>query len=80
MTTISKRLEMSYPASNREVGVRVVPLMDETIQPVRPALYVVDPLCFVAAPLLLVSVALVDSYWPARRAASVDPAITLRGE
>jgi putative ABC transport system permease protein len=40
MTTISKRLEMSYPASNREVSARVVPLMDETLQPVRPALYI----------------------------------------
>jgi putative ABC transport system permease protein len=40
MTTISKRLELSFPASNREIGVRVVPLMDETLQPVRPALYV----------------------------------------
>jgi len=39
MSTISKRLEVEYPASNREVSVRVVPLMDETLQPVRPALY-----------------------------------------
>jgi putative ABC transport system permease protein len=40
MTTIARRLEVSYPATNREIGVRVVPLMDETLQPVRPALYV----------------------------------------
>jgi FtsX-like permease family protein/MacB-like protein len=39
-----------------------------------------DPLCFVAAPVLLVGVALIASYLPARRAAWVDPAITLRGE
>ena len=39
-----------------------------------------DPVCFVAAAVLLVSVALLASYLPARRAASVDPAITLRGE
>jgi putative ABC transport system permease protein len=37
-----------------------------------------DPVCFVAAPVLLVGVALFASYLPARRAASVDPAITLR--
>lgn len=40
MNTISTRLEGAYPASNREIGVRVVPLMDEAIQVVRPALYV----------------------------------------
>jgi putative ABC transport system permease protein len=39
-----------------------------------------DPVSFVAAPVLLILVALVASYFPARRAASVDPAITLRGE
>jgi predicted lysophospholipase L1 biosynthesis ABC-type transport system permease subunit len=39
-----------------------------------------DPLSFVAAPVLLVGVALIASYLPARRAASVDPAITLRGD
>ena len=39
-----------------------------------------DPTSFAAATALLVAVALSASYLPARRAASVDPAITLRGE
>jgi putative ABC transport system permease protein len=39
-----------------------------------------DPISFVAAPVLLVAAALLASYLPARRAASVDPAITLRGD
>ncbi len=39
-----------------------------------------DPATFVVAPLLLVGVALVASYIPARRAASVDPAVVLNAE
>ncbi len=39
-----------------------------------------DPLTFVGVAALLVGVALVASWLPARRAAKVDPAITLRAE
>jgi predicted permease len=39
-----------------------------------------DPLTFVAVAALLVGVALVASWLPARRAARVDPAVTLRAE
>jgi putative ABC transport system permease protein len=37
-----------------------------------------DPLVFVSVPLAIVAVAIVSSYLPARRAARVDPAHTLR--
>jgi ABC-type antimicrobial peptide transport system permease subunit len=39
-----------------------------------------DPLTFVGVAALLVGVALVATWLPARRAAKVDPAITLRAE
>jgi ABC-type antimicrobial peptide transport system permease subunit len=39
-----------------------------------------DPLTFVAVAAVLVAVALVATWLPARRAAKVDPAITLRAE
>ena len=39
-----------------------------------------DPLTFIAAPLVVVAVALVACWFPARRAARVDPMKTLRFE
>jgi predicted permease len=52
------------------------PLISSMLYGVRP----VDPAVFVTVPLVLVIVALLASYIPARRATKVDPIIALRNE
>jgi len=39
-----------------------------------------DPATFVAVPVFLAAVAVAGAYFPARRAARVDPAVTLKAE
>jgi ABC-type lipoprotein release transport system permease subunit len=40
----------------------------------------VDPLTYTAVPLVLIAATVLASYLPARQAAAVDPAETLRAE
>ncbi len=40
MTAIAERLEQSYPGSNQGIGVKVVPLNEQVVGNVRPALFV----------------------------------------
>jgi putative ABC transport system permease protein len=41
MDTIARRLALAFPASNLDVGVDVLPLLEESVRAVRPALYLI---------------------------------------
>ena len=41
-------------------------------------IHAIDPIIFLAVPLILLAVSLAASYIPARRAAKLDPMIALR--
>jgi ABC-type lipoprotein release transport system permease subunit len=50
--------------------------MSDFLYGVRPT----DPVCYVAGILVAASVAMLASYFPARRATKVDPMVALRYE
>jgi ABC-type antimicrobial peptide transport system permease subunit len=57
-------------------AIPLVPLLSSLLFETRPG----DPVAFAVVPLVLVIVALIACWLPARRAAKVDPVVALRGE
>jgi predicted permease len=62
------------------LGVVGAVAVTDTLQALLYGVRPLDPIAFVAAPLILAAVAVVAADLPARRAAAVDPAETLRTE
>lgn len=63
-------------AAGAAIALRATVLLQQVSAGVRPD----DPVLFVAAAVILLAVMLMASYWPARRASHIDPAITLKAE
>jgi predicted permease len=62
------------------IGVGAALLLSRYLESLLFGVAARDPLTFAAIPLLLASVALVACYAPARRAARIDPIVSLRSE
>ena len=69
---------MLLTAIGLAIGVAGATLLMRTLSGLIYGVGTLDPLTFIAVPALLCAVALLASFLPARRAASVDPITTLR--
>jgi len=69
---------MILTAIGLAIGVAGAAILTRTLSGLIYGVGALDPLTFVAVPLLLCAVALLACFLPARRAASVDPIATLR--
>ena len=62
------------------VGLVAALMLARLLQGLLFGVKAIDPLTFVAVPTVLLSVAFLAAWLPARRAGSVDPQVALRSE
>ncbi len=71
---------MKWAAVGGVIGLMLALLVARALGQLLFGVGALDPLTFVAVPILLGTVALVAAYIPARRASRVDPMSALRAE
>jgi len=71
---------MALVAAGMVLGLAAAMALREVIRSQVYGISTTDPLIFVAGPSILILVALLAAYLPARRAAQVDPLVALRQE
>ncbi len=68
------------PRGRKALGTRAALLLSRVLESQLYGIRATDPLTFVAALAFFLAVALLASYFPARRASRVDPMVALRTE
>jgi len=76
VTTGVLKLALAGVVIGSAIGLLATPFISGMLYGVHPA----DPRVFISVSVLLIIAALGAAYLPARRAASVDPAVALRRE
>jgi putative ABC transport system permease protein len=71
---------MALAAVDLMIGIVSALLLSRIMSSIVYGVATIDPLTVVGVSLLLISVALVACYVPARRAVRIDPAVALRHE
>jgi predicted permease len=74
------RSALMMTAAGVAIGVCAAAALTRLMQSLLFAISPLDPLTFATVPLVLVGAALLSSWLPARRAAAVDPVVSLRAE
>src|SRR5262245_22355926 len=74
------RYGLALGCTGTAIGLATAAALTRLMKSVLFGVSPVDPLTYIAVPVVLVAATALASYLPARRAAAVDPVETLRGE
>ena len=74
------RSSLTAVASGVAIGLVAAALLSQAVSAQFAAVSPTDPPSYIAVSALLIATAVAATWWPARRASRVDPAVTLRAE